>query len=410
MNLKRPFVFSTDFAVSVILCLYAVSLYFSDRIVIAATVLLVAGGAAMIVSRTVAGGGRLPPPHPLVYGWLAVYLVRVVWLLVSNDPLYGLRWLDTGLPFILFPLLFQYLPVSERAFRTTLAFFVRFAFLFCAITLVSVAWHCLAVPVDVGEWLRSPKACYPLAYAWTNEDHPSFLCIVYLLALPAAFFLKRRYGAVSTLEIGALVVVEAAVLAFTGARVGLIILPALLLLMALYGASCRRKLIIAGSLAALTVALTAGLWGRAQPLVDRFKDPIRMQLWETAVASIKERPLLGVGTGGMREAIRSPEMAERLHYPQPQPLSYPHNQYLGEAMHFGFLGAIPLFGTLVCLLLLALRRKNLLLQAVLLTAFIFMCTEMPFDSHRGVNFFLFFLSLFFAQRQTGSAGRKTTAV
>jgi hypothetical protein len=75
-------------------------------------------------------------------------------------------------------------------------------------------------------------------------------------------------------------------------------------------------------------------------------------------------------------------------------LSYPHIQYLGEIMHFGFIGAAALFGTLIYLLILALRRKDFLLQSLLLILFVFMFTEMPFDLYKSINFFLFFISLF----------------
>jgi O-antigen ligase len=127
---------------------------------------------------------------------------------------------------------------------------------------------------------------------------------------------------------------------------------------------------------------------------DRFKDPVRIQLWETAMSSIKEKPLLGTGTGGMDAVMTSTELADKLGYPEPMPFSYPHNQYLGEVMQFGFIGALVLFGTLIYLLVLALRKKDFLLQSLLLILFIFMFTEMPLDSHKGINFFLFFISLF----------------
>ncbi|MDR3351076.1 MAG: O-antigen ligase family protein [Prevotellaceae bacterium] len=395
MKNKRPFFFTADFLLSVILCLYVASLYFANRTLVYATVLLVAAGAALIIYRVSSGKQKLCPPCPVVYCWLAVYLVRALWLLFSNDPQSGLRWIDTTLPFILFPLLFQYLPLNERIFKTALVFFVHFTLLFCAVSLFSVAYHSFTVPVAIKEWLFHPKS-YPFAYTWTNYDHPSFLSVIYLLALPAGVYLKRKYGAVSTAEIIALIVAEAAMIAFTGARVGFILLPVLLFLILLYCISLKRKIIVAGSLIALAGIMAIGMWSLGEQFFLRFKDPVRMQLWETAVASIKEKPLLGTGTGGMDAVMTSPALATELGYPEPQPLSYPHNQYLGEVMHFGFIGAAALFGTLVYLLAMAFRKKDILLLSLLAVLFIFMFTEMPLDSHKGVNFFLFFISLFAA--------------
>ncbi|MDR0581869.1 MAG: O-antigen ligase family protein [Prevotellaceae bacterium] len=389
MRNKRTLFFSTDFLLSAILCLYAASLYFSNRTVVCATVLMVAAGAALVIYRTGCGKQKLSRPHPLVYGWLAVYVVRVVWLLFSNNPQNGLRWIDTGLPFILFPLLFQYLPWNERILKTVLVFFVRFTWLFCAVTLFTVAWHSIDVPVNMKEWLLHPKS-YPFAYTWTNYDQPSFLCVIYLMALPAGLYLKRKYGAVSTVEIITLIIVEAAMLAFTGARVGFIILPVLLLWMLFYRISFKRKMVAVGALGILAGAMVMALLGWQNQFTDRFKDPARIQLWETAMASIKEKPLLGTGTGGMDAVIGTPEMTEKIG----QTLSYPHNQYLGEVMHFGIIGATALFGTLAYLLVWAFRKKDFLLQSLLFILFIFMFTEMPLDSHKGINFFLFFISIF----------------
>ncbi|MDR0693948.1 MAG: hypothetical protein LBF81_01430, partial [Prevotellaceae bacterium] len=258
MNNKRSLFFSTDFLLPAILCLYSASLYFSNRTVVCATFLLVASGAAWIIYRTSRGKQKLSRPHPLVYCWLAVYVVRVVWLLFSDNPQNGLRWVDTGLPFILFPLLFQYLPWNERVLKTVLLFFVRFTGLFCIITLFSVAWHSFHLPVSIKEWLLYPKS-YPFAYTWTNYDQPSFLCVIYLLALPVGLYLKRKYDAISTAEIITLIVVETATLAFTGARVGFIILPVLLLWMLLYRISFKRKIMTIGLPVALAGVMVVGL-------------------------------------------------------------------------------------------------------------------------------------------------------
>jgi O-antigen ligase len=119
---------------------------------------------------------------------------------------------------------------------------------------------------------------------------------------------------------------------------------------------------------------------------------------ETAWISIKEKPLLGTGTGGMKEVLTSVELAQKLDYSDAQPYSYPHNQYVGEVMSFGIVGAIPLFATLLYLLIIALRKKNFLLLSLLVILFVCMMTEMPFDIYKSINYFLFFISLLFTQK------------
>jgi hypothetical protein len=338
---------------------------------------------------------KLRKPHPVVYCWLAVYLVRVVWLSVTDDLHFGLKWLDTSLPFILFPLLFQYIPLSERAIKTVLALFVRFTLLFCAITLFCVAYYSSTIPIDIKEWLHYSKGYHPFALKWVGYDHPSFLCVIYLLALPVSLYLRRKYHAISTTEIIILIIMEAAVIAFTGARVGIVIFLLLLLMMLIYAVPLKRRRITAGLTVALLSAATVVLILSENQFLDRFKDPPRTQLWKAAMTSIKEKPLLGTGTGGMRAAMDTPEIAETAGLP----LTYPHNQYLGEVMHFGLIGAIPLFATLIYLLTLAIRHKNFLLLSLMAILFIFMITEMPLDLNKSINYFLFFTCLFLFQKQ-----------
>jgi O-antigen ligase len=207
--------------------------------------------------------------------------------------------------------------------------------------------------------------------------------------LPVALYLKHKYHTVSTTEIIALIGLEAAIIAFTGARIGIVISPLLLLLMLLYPVPRKRKIITAG-LAIVLISMTAIILSLSEDqYFNRFKDPIRAQLWETAITSIKEKPLLGVGTGGMK-AVMLEKTGLSLS---------PHNQYLGEVMHFGVIGAIPLFTTLIYLLVMAIRRKNFLLLSLMVISLAFMATEMPFDLNRSINYFLFFTNLLLFQKQ-----------
>jgi O-antigen ligase len=391
---KKLILHNRDIILSFVLSLFAISLYFDLEYVILSTILFLFTGSGFILYDLFGKKEKLQKPHPIVYCWLAVYLVRVVWLLVSNDVNYGIKWLDTSLPFILFPLLFQYLSLDDRIIRIVLTLFIRFTLLFCAITLFCVAYHSFTVPVSIKEWLCYPKI-YPYAYAWTNYDHPSYLCVIYLFALPASLYLRRKYHSISTAEFIILIIMEAAVIALTGARVGIIVFLLLLLVILIYSVPLRKRKITAGLIVALLSITTIILLLSENQFFDRFRDPPRTQLWKTAIASIKENPSLGVGTGGMEAVIDTPEITGIIG----QSLSYPHNQYLGEVMHFGIIGAIPLFATLIYLLTIAIRHKNLLLLSLMAILFIFMITEMPFDLYKGINYFLFFICLLLFQKQ-----------
>jgi O-antigen ligase len=343
---------------------------------------------------------KLHKPNPIVYCWLAVYLVRVVWLLVSGDINYGIKWLDVCLPMLVFPIILQYLSLSERMIKTILTLFVHFTLLFCLVALLSIAYYSSTVPIDIKEWLHHPKDYSNFAFEWIGYSHPSFHCVIYLFALPAGLYLRRKYHSIPTAEFIILIIMEAAVIVLTGARVGIIVFLLLLLMMLIYAVPLRKRKITAGSIVALLSITTIILLLSENQFFDRFKDPPRTQLWKTAMTSIKEEPLLGAGTGGMKAIINTPEITEIIG----QSLSHPHNQYLGEIMHFGIIGAIPLFATLLYLLVIAIRHKNFLLLSLMTILFIFMITEMPFDIHKGINYFLFFTSLLLFQKQESLPG------
>ena len=392
---KNIILYNRNIILSFMLSLFVISLYFALKYIMLSTALFLLTGSGFILYDLFGRKEKLHKPHPVVYCWWAVYLVRVVWLPVSNDAHYGLKWLDVCLPMLLIPITLQYLSLSERVIKKVLTVFVHFTLLFCLLTLLSIVYYSFTTPIDIKEWLLHPKHYYPFAFKWTNYGHPSLLSIIYLFALPIGLYLRRKYHAISAVEIAILAVVEAAVIAFTGARIGIIIFPLLLLTMAVYSVPAKRRIITAGLIVFL-LSVIAITWSLSEnQFFDRFKDPIREQLWETAMASIKEEPLLGVGTGGMKAVIDTPEIAEITG----QSLRSPHNQYLGEVMHFGIIGAIPLFATLIYLLIVAIRRKNFLLLSLMLILFVFMITEMPFDWYKSINYFLLFTSLFLFQKQ-----------
>jgi hypothetical protein len=375
-----------------VLCFYTASLYFAYWVSALALLLFVIAGVATIAYAVVRKEQKLQKPHAIVYCWLAVYAVRLLWLPLSDNPAHGAHWLDGSLPFLLLPVIFQYIPITEQMVKTILTFFLRFTLLFCVATICVIVYISHSTPIDLVEWLRNAKAYCGLGYMWTGYDHPSYLSVIYLLAIPAGFYLRRRYGTIRIAELLLLIGLIIALMLFTAARIAFVLFPLLIILL-VYHSSLRWNKIITVIMAVVLVVGGVLFMHTGGPLSERFHDTVRTQLRETAIASIKEKPLLGTGTGGMLSVMQSPEIATQLGYSNPQPFSYPHNQYLGEVMHFGIIGSLALFLTIAYLLFIALRRKDLLLQAALLSMLVLMFTEMPFDSNKAIHFFLLFSSL-----------------
>ncbi|MDR2835148.1 MAG: O-antigen ligase family protein [Bacteroidales bacterium] len=377
-----------DFFLATILSAFIVSQFFALKITAIGISLLGIIGITLLLYNKFYKKTKLQKLQPIVYCWLVVYLVRVVWLFFSNSRSDGFLWLDRCLPMLLFPLILQYYPLNEKIIKFVLTFFVRFCLAFCLITIGIIIYNIITFPVSVSAWLNTPKSFYPLAFSWSNYDHPSYLCIIYLLSLPVGLYLNRHYRNITFIELAILFIAETIVIIFTGARIGFIIIPTLLFIMIIY-IMPQRKLKIISFITMITIALigTVVLFTFKNSFLDTFKDSERSCLREIAISSIKENPLIGVGTGGMKSIFDKANVAGDL-------IINPHNQYLGEIMQFGIIGAIPLFVTLIYLFIIALQRKDFLLLSFLLVLMIIMLTEMPFDTGKGLPFALFFSSLF----------------
>ncbi len=292
----------------------------------------------------------------------------------------------------------QWLKPGEQTTKTTLTVFFYACLLFCLISLGFTAHTIYTTPTTLKDWLATPKSYYLYSFAWTNLKHPSFLALIYLFALPVGYYLKRRYNNIPFPLLLLAFIATSIITYMTGSRVGqiLFVLLSAFIIVNLFP---LNKRILAGSI--LVVLLAAGAYFIKTTYSDfagRFQDPVREQTIKTTLHYIKEKPLLGVGTGGMDAALNDPEVIQQLGYGTPLGLSYPHIQYIGEIMHFGIIGAMALFVALGYITYTAFRRKDFLLQSLLLMLFVFMFTEQPFDMNKSINFALFFTSLLFVHK------------
>jgi hypothetical protein len=117
----------------------------------------------------------------------------------------------------------------------------------------------------------------------------------------------------------------------------------------------------------------------------------RFEFWKTALAIIKQHPIIGVGTGDIQNAfdvqyekMNSPLLKEsRLRA---------HNQYLSITVAFGIAGLIWFLITLFYPMYLCEKKRNYLYVTFLLIAIVSFLTEDTLETQAGVTFFAFFNS------------------
>jgi len=121
-------------------------------------------------------------------------------------------------------------------------------------------------------------------------------------------------------------------------------------------------------------------------------DATRSQIWISAVAVVKERPVLGVGTGDVKDALMEKYIQKDFEYPQERRFNA-HNQYLQIAVTLGLVGLTLFFVFLGSIFLTAWKKRNILLFLFGLIGLVNFLTESMFEKQIGVMFFAFFFAL-----------------
>ena len=128
---------------------------------------------------------------------------------------------------------------------------------------------------------------------------------------------------------------------------------------------------------------------------QRKRDPeghslaIRIEIWKATVAAIKERPLIGWGTGDVLHAIDF-GLSSINSKVEDHGLRHPHNQFLHILVMLGITGLIVIFTLLFLFVKTSGASRFLPFNVFLVIIFVSMLGNSPFDSQTPINFFLFF--------------------
>jgi hypothetical protein len=132
----------------------------------------------------------------------------------------------------------------------------------------------------------------------------------------------------------------------------------------------------------------------------------RLEFWKAAAGIIRKHPVIGTGTGDLKEAYRQEyeRMGTQL---RPEFRLRAHNQYLAVTAALGCTGLLLFLICWTTPLLAGLRRRDLLLQAAWLIASLSMLTEDTLETQAGATFAALFVSLFLFARPASDGKRPT---
>ena len=149
-----------------------------------------------------------------------------------------------------------------------------------------------------------------------------------------------------------------------------------------------------------------GVFNRIQTswnLIMQQSDPIdptsvestaeRVLVWEQAIELIKEHPLLGVGTGDVKDALVEKYVLSGLEGVESEKLNA-HNQFLQSFAALGLFGFLSLALGLLLPAVMAIKRGNSVFFIFIVIIIINALTESILEVQAGVVFYAFFNSFF----------------
>jgi len=246
-------------------------------------------------------------------------------------------------------------------------------------------------------FFRDSKLYAPLLLMWPSHPHPSFVSAIQLMAVPIALFLRYQVEKQITMVemlLGILLPIVFTVL--VGARIGLVIVPALLGLGYLF--YCKFKPALKWGLVVAGIAALGVMFHLFPNIDDRFVDPERAALRKTAISAINEKPVFGWGTGYVTPLIQDEERAHSLGIETVIDQPHFHNQYLENMVQFGIPGILVLMALFGWMLWVGVREKNFLLLSLLTIYVLFCLTDIALVKSKGVAPFIFWLSFLMSNR------------
>ena len=236
--------------------------------------------------------------------------------------------------------------------RSSRAPWVMKGFLLSCGVLLILSWVLILVPTSPLPWEGRGGFGVPVKdyIAQTGEFA---VCIFLLAGIALKAWQEQRRWLAAALLLCALLFMSNLYF-ITTSRTGLVVIPVLLLLFILRHGDWRRT---AGMLSA-TAALGLAVWSFAPNISSSVTDVLsevrnfqpegkntrageRLEFWRKSIGFVADAPLLGHGTGSIRDQFRRAAVGQSGMAAMAS--SNPHNQTFAVAIQFGLVGTVVLF-------------------------------------------------------------------
>jgi O-antigen ligase len=131
----------------------------------------------------------------------------------------------------------------------------------------------------------------------------------------------------------------------------------------------------------------------------------RIEIWKSSLELLRENPILGVGTGDVKDELLRKYDEKGMTFAKSYKLNS-HNQYLQTSVALGFIGLLSLILMLLAPLIYAFKNKNYIYFFFLIIVGFSILVESMFENQAGVLFFTFFNTFLFLMTKRISLNAK----
>ena len=328
-----------------------------------------------------------------------IFLYAVCLMLGTIYTPRGFYFPEMTYSFYVLPLAFSLFRLKKQSLLLIFKIVFRIMAVYMAVSIVYWWFNLLVLNMSALEWITTK---FPPAYfyvgKWGHYSHPSYISLVLFSTLISGFYLNFKKDKDVTLSKFELITYFGLCLGFVlvmESRIGLVELIIIIVISLL----CYIRLKTNYLKHALVLAVLAGViivMAGENKFSRLIHDGVRKADFTLAVNYIKEHPVTGAGYHQQRAALeyQDKKMTDVTRPVDAPPITYTHNQFLGDMVQFRIPGLLPLLILLGGLVWYAFKSRSYLLQLYMLIYLLFMLIEEPLYAQEGITRFMAFLCLF----------------
>lgn len=349
--------------------------------------------------------------------FIIFYVLYAVYAIFTRHPDWAAKYMEYKLSFLLFPLIFSFLPKEKLIVK-----FPIYGFLAGTLYLIVAGWiNSYFCSVNT---VNASVACW-LTTSFSYIHHPTYAAAFFTVALFLVWYSRElkifRWSLALQLFLSFVYVLAIGMCMSFAGLLYLMLASGVFILIQIYRKWGRNYFLLSTLILPILLFLVVryephlrGEYLNAKNFaLEYMQDPeafirnkkypmsgseVRLVMWTAATKACVDFPA-GVGTGNIDEVLST--YLRRMDQKELAALNYnPHNQYLQTSLEIGFFGLLILLGLLGSTLYLAKQNKNWLLLLVTGSLLFNMLFESMLQRQSGIVFFTFaicFLVTFSAQ-------------